>query len=117
MAGVFKNRTKKDKLLEAAFRRELTQNPEDALLIAKAAISRAKGGDITAAAFIRDTVDGKPHQSVDMDVEVTREVETVSDNDIIEAFRKRMAGLIPERRAPSVEGLREPGDGGDQKPH
>ena len=61
----------KDKLVEAALRRELTQNPEDALLIARACIDKAKEGDIPAMAFIRDTVDGKPTEHVQIDETLT----------------------------------------------
>jgi hypothetical protein len=63
----------KDKLLEAALRRELTQDPEAALKIAKKLIGLAIDGNILAAAFIRDTVDGKPREHVQIDQTITVE--------------------------------------------
>ena len=118
MSGVTKRKSRRDKLLESALRRELTQNPNDALLMAKAMISLAKGGNINAFQAIRDTIDGKPHQSVDMDVDMTVDnVTTSSESELLQALRNRMAGILPKRTVSSVDGNRESGSGSDQKPH
>ena len=89
-----KNRCK-DKLLAAAMRRQLTQNPEDARLIAFAAIEKAKQGDIQAAVFVRDTCDGKPDHRIDISSEELAETfATMTDEELRAAVTRRMAPFL-----------------------
>lgn len=59
----------KDKPFRDALRMELAEageNHKALRLIAKTLIATATGGDVQAAREIRDTLDGKPAQSVEM---------------------------------------------------
>lgn len=58
------NATKKNRLITACLRRELTQRPDDALAIVNRAIEDAKNGDAAARAWIADRCDGKAVQPV-----------------------------------------------------
>jgi len=104
----------KDKLIESAFRRELTQNPEDALYIAKALIGRAKNGDVGAAVFIRDTVDGKPVKKIDVSTELDNALTLIGSDELRAAVRARMAPFFRQSLS-SLEGSGEPGHGGDTR--
>jgi hypothetical protein len=104
----------KEKLIEAALRRELTQKPEDALYIAQALIGRAKTGDVTAAVFIRDTVDGKPIRRIDVNTEFDNALALVGDEEIRAAVRARMAPFFRAALA-RVEGPGEQGPRGDTR--
>jgi hypothetical protein len=104
----------KEKLIEAALRRELVQKPEDALYIAQALIGRAKSGDVTAAVFIRDTVDGRPIKRIDVNTEFDNALALVGDEEIRAAVRARMAPFFRAALA-RVEGPGEPGSRGDQR--
>lgn len=96
MAGAPKGNQnrRKDRLLQAAFRRELTQNPEDALLIARAAIEKAKEGDMQAATFVRDTCDGKPDHRIDIGHELPGELAVMTDDELRAAVMGRMAPFL-----------------------
>lgn len=105
-----KNRCK-DKLLAAAMRRVLTQNPEDARLIAVAAITKAKEGDIQAAVFVRDTCDGKPDHHIDISSEdLASTVATMTDEELRAHVMGRMAPFL----RPALRSLVR--DGGDGTP-
>lgn len=56
------NGSKRNRLLTAALKRELTQKPEDVLAIALKLIEDAKTGDSAARALLFDRVDGKVPQ-------------------------------------------------------
>lgn len=99
---------RKDRLLQAAFRRELTQNPRDALLIAQAAIAKAKEGDIQAATFVRDTCDGKPDHRIDIGTEVAEELAVMTSDEIRAAVLGRMAPFL----RPAVRSLVRNGEDG-----
>lgn len=58
------NGTKKHRLLSDALKRELVQNPEDALAITRKLIECAKAGEPWAQALIHDRCDGKVPQPV-----------------------------------------------------
>lgn len=89
-----KNRCR-DKLLAAAMRRVLTQNPEDARLIAVAAITKAKEGDIQAAVFVRDTCDGKPDHHIDISSDdLAESIATMTDEELRAAVTRRMAPFL-----------------------
>lgn len=108
-----KNRSK-DRLLQAAFRRELTQNPEDALIIAKAAIEKAKTGDMQAATFVRDTCDGKPDHRIDISTDMVDELAVMTNEELRAAVLGRMAPFL----RPAIRSLvrnGEDGDGGDPR--
>jgi hypothetical protein len=87
----------KDKLVEAALRRELTQDPETALKIARACIKKACDGDIYAAAFIRDTVDGKPREHLQIEQEITV---SVGSGD---SFADKIERALSQRARPTVQ--------------
>ncbi len=53
------NASKKNRLLREGLRRELIQNPADALAINKILIESAKKGEAWAQQLIRDQADGK----------------------------------------------------------
>jgi hypothetical protein len=58
------NGAKQKRLLTDALKRELTQNPEDVLAIAKKLIESAKAGEPWAQSLIHDRVDGKAPQPI-----------------------------------------------------
>lgn len=99
----------KDRLLQSAFRRELTQNPEDALLIARAAIDKAKGGDMQAAVFVRDTCDGKPDRKIDIGSDARDVLASVMSHDeLCAAVLGRMAPFL----RPALRSLVSNGEAG-----
>lgn len=59
-----KNGAKKNRLLTDALRRELVQNPEDALAITRKLIECAKAGESWAQTLIHDRCDGKVPQPI-----------------------------------------------------
>lgn len=59
-----KNSTRERRMLTNALRRELTQNPEDVLAIARKLIEAAKAGEAWAQSLIHDRVDGKVAQPI-----------------------------------------------------
>jgi hypothetical protein len=102
-----KNRSK-DKLVESAFRRKFAQNPEDADFIAEAMINRAKNGDVSAAIFVRDTVDGKPVKKIDVTTELNDALAVIGSEELRAAVRTRMAPFFREALR-SVEGSGDSG--------
>ena len=58
------NAAKTNRLLTSALKRELTQNPDDVVLIARKLIESAKAGEPWAMTLIHDRVDGKAPQPV-----------------------------------------------------
>jgi hypothetical protein len=56
------NAAKRNRMLTAALKRELTQKPEDVVAIAQKLIESAKSGDSWAQNLIFDRVDGKVPQ-------------------------------------------------------
>jgi hypothetical protein len=56
------NGTKKNRMLTDALKRELTQNPNEVLAIARKLIESAKAGEPWAMTLIHDRVDGKAPQ-------------------------------------------------------
>jgi hypothetical protein len=58
------NGAKKNRMLTDALRRELVQNPEDALAVARKTIDAAKAGEAWAQNLIYDRIDGKVPQPV-----------------------------------------------------
>jgi hypothetical protein len=113
-APIGNNNASKEKLIEKALRRELVQKPEDALFIAQALIGRAKNGDVTAAVFIRDTVDGKPIKRLEVNAELDNALALVGDEEIRAAVRARMAPFFRAALA-RVEGPGEQGPRGDTR--
>ena len=65
---------KDNRLLTSALVRELVQNPNDALAIAKKLIESAKSGESWAQTLIFERVDGKVKQTIDGDVRGTFEI-------------------------------------------
>lgn len=59
-----RNGAKKNRLLTDALKRELTQNPEDVLAIARKLIESAKAGEPWAQTLIHERVDGKVPQAI-----------------------------------------------------
>ena len=58
------NAVKKNRLLTDAFKRELVQNPEDALAIVRKTIQAAKAGEPWAQALAYERSDGKVPQAL-----------------------------------------------------
>lgn len=58
------NAVKSKRLLTDALRRELTQNPDDVLAIARGLIEAAKAKEPWAMTLIHDRVDGKAPQPI-----------------------------------------------------
>jgi hypothetical protein len=58
------NGAKKNRLLTDTLKRELIQNPDDALAIARKLIESAKAGESWAQVLIHDRVDGKVPQAI-----------------------------------------------------
>jgi len=63
MAGLYPNQ--KGDRVRAAFVRYFDASPQKLDELAAAAVEKAIGGDTSAAAFIRDTMDGKPAQQLE----------------------------------------------------
>lgn len=59
-----RNGAKKNRLLTDALRRELVQNPDDALAIARKTIECAKAGEAWAQALAYERLDGKVPQAI-----------------------------------------------------
>ena len=59
---------RKGKLIGDAVRKVATQNPEKLQRAIEAQLNAASDGDLAAMSFLRDTLDGKPHQSSDISV-------------------------------------------------
>lgn len=76
----------KDKLFRNAILNCLDQHPEGRMAammeIAKPLIELAKSGDIGAAKEIVDRVDGKAHQSVEMDASLTHSLVQATPTDL-----------------------------------
>lgn len=108
---------RKDKLIEAALRRELVQDPEKALKIAQKMIQLAIDGDTTAATYVRDSVDGKPHQSVDVEHDVGENLALMNQEELRAAVAARMAPFLPKRTVPSVDSGGGDGEGSDPRTH
>lgn len=107
-----------ERLFEAAVRRHFANNIKDAELMVAALVSSAKGGSVLAFNALVDRVDGKPHQSVGMEVEVTSDdTQTASNDELVKALRDRMAGILPKRAVSSVGSGGSDGSGGEKKPH
>jgi hypothetical protein len=112
MGAPFGNQNRsKDKLVEGALRRRLARNPEDADFIAEAMIERAKKGDIHAAVFVRDTVDGKPIKRIDVTTELDNALTLIGSEELRAAVRQRMAPFFREALS-SVERSGEAGPQG-----
>ena len=58
------NAAKRNRILTDALKRELTQNPEDVLKIARKLIDRAIEGDAWAQSLIYERCDGKVPQAI-----------------------------------------------------
>ena len=58
----------KGKLVSDAMRKVAVQQPEKLVRALERQLSMAEGGDIGSMVFIRDTLDGRPHQSSDISV-------------------------------------------------
>lgn len=58
------NARKRPRLLTDALRRELTQNPEDALAVARKLIDSAKAGEPWAQSLLWERADGKVPQAI-----------------------------------------------------
>lgn len=61
----------KGKIVGDALRKVAVQNPERLAAMSLKMIEQAQAGDIQAAAWVRDTLDGRPHQSSDITVSGT----------------------------------------------
>lgn len=78
------NGTKRNRLIGDALKRELAQNPQDAVDIAKKAIGLAKEGVPWAVEFVTERVDGKMPQAIVGDddepaVKISRVLRTIVD--------------------------------------
>jgi hypothetical protein len=104
----------KEKLIESAMRRELVQNPEKAARIAVVMLERAGNGDVQAAIYCRDMIDGKPVKRIDVSTEFDNALALVGDEEIRAAVRSRMAPFFRAALA-RVEGAGEPGPRSDQR--
>lgn len=118
MAGTFKKGKSKKRAATEILERIVHQSPDEIRLAWLAQIHKAKTGDTTAMALIVNYLDGKPHQSIDMEMEVTTDdTQTTSNEELIRALRDRMAGILPKRAVSSVASGGEEGTGGEKKPH
>lgn len=118
MAGVSKKKPSAEKLFTNCMRREFAQHPEEVLRMVQALFHKAKCGDLNALKLCFEYMDGKPHQSIEMDVEVHDDnLSTASESELLQALRNRMAGILPKRAVSSVDGGGEPGAGSDSKTH
>lgn len=83
----------KSRLFDDALRRALKQRDlkdgdgETLRKIADKLIDMALAGDIGAFKEARDTIDGKPAQSIDLTADVTNRAATLTDDDLAEIAR------------------------------
>lgn len=85
------NGAKQKRLLTDALKRELVQNPNDVLAIAKKLIDSAKEGEAWAMSLVYDRVDGKvPQPIVGDDESDPIRVEEISLNEVA----RRLAFLL-----------------------
>lgn len=118
MAGTFKKGKSKKRMSSDILTSLVTQDPNLIRRMWLAQFVKACSGDTTAAALITAYLDGKPHQSVDMEVDVTGDdTQTASNDELIKALRDRMAGILPKRSVPVLGSGGSEGSGGEKKPH
>lgn len=109
---------RKPKLVEECMRREATQNPEKILTFVTKVYELAAKGDMTACTFIRDCLDGKPHQSVEVEHDIGENAMAVmSKEELSAAVAKRLAPFLPKRAVPDVGTDGGNGAGGDSRTH
>lgn len=70
-APIGNDNARRGKLVGDALRKIAVQNPEKLIAMGAKMIEQAQAGDIQAAAWVRDTLDGRPHQSSDITVSGT----------------------------------------------
>lgn len=75
-----KNGEKKNRVVTDTLRRVAAQNPEKLRSACEALLDKAAAGDVIAYKEIRDTLDGKPMQSVEMNV--TRTTANMADSEL-----------------------------------
>src|SRR5262245_39288063 len=90
----------KGKRFRAAFERLFDAHPKRLEAVAEALIAQAEGGDTSEAAFIRDTVDGKPAQHLEQMCEPTVTLRTMvttalRDHDVKQQQRDAQAVAAP----------------------
>jgi hypothetical protein len=90
-----RNGVKKNRLLTDTLKRELTQNPEDALLIARKLIECAKAGESWAQSLIHERVDGKVPQAIVGDDEEAP-IRTVSRIELVDLVTDSSGQASPE---------------------
>ncbi len=118
MAGAPKGNQnrRKPKLVEECLRREATQDPEKILKFVTKVFELAEKGDMTACTFIRDCLDGKPHQSVEVEHDVGENIMLLNKDSLANAVAARLApfklGTVPD-----VGTDRADGDGSDSRTH
>lgn len=120
MAGAPKGNQnrRKPKLIEACLRREATQDPEKILQMVNKIYAMAAAGDMTAATFIRDTLDGKPHQSVDVEHDIGENaIAVMNKEELSAAVTARLAPFLPRPTVPDVGADRGDGTGSDPRTH
>lgn len=78
------NASKAKRMLTDALRRELTQNPDDVVAIARKLIEAAKAGEPWAQTLIHDRVDGKAPQPLTGGDEDDNPIRTVTRIELID---------------------------------
>lgn len=92
----------KMKLLSDDLRRLLTQNPARIRRVTEKLVEMAEEGDLTAIQMVFDRLEGKPHQSIEIDQTVTQASAAEVDRRIIE-LQRRLAGTLPKPDVVDVE--------------
>ena len=89
-----KHAAKERRIVGDTLRRVAAQNPQKLRSACEALLDKAADGDVAAYKEIRDTLDGKPMQSVEMNV--TRNAANMGDSELIgiitESSSRRIAG-------------------------
>ena len=67
-AAIGNDYAKKAKVFADAIRKQFVQQPERLQRIIDKQIELAEQGEIQSAIYVRDTLDGKPHQSSDVSI-------------------------------------------------
>lgn len=74
------NAVKRSRVVSDTLRRVAVQNPKKLRAACEAILDKAAAGDVQAYKEIRDTLDGKPMQSVEMNV--TRTTADLADSEL-----------------------------------
>ena len=93
---------KRQRVFADAIRKRIVQNPDDLPKVIEAMFMAAQSGDVQAATWIRDSIDGKPQQQVSVD-HTHRDIKELTINELVT--------IIQGQEQEKLEGVGEGGVG------